>query len=212
MYFFTIHHGNWSSQPPIDHHLEVGHVHLRPLWQRRQWCVECKGCSIINHVWNYLWITISLAHKTSSYSLWKIDFMRTKVIANEKYAKKIVSDALIVVLVTTLTFKINVLLYHPPWKLKFTATHWSSFGSGSRSLATFVAKKAVVYPKYMPYVVSICIKVLLLSHVKSKLYITSTPSILPILLRVMLDRDTTNFITLNWCVINHWKVIQTFIY
>ena len=49
--------------------------------------------------------------------------MRTKVIANEKYAKKIVSNALIVVLVTTLTFKINVLLYHPPWKLKFIATH-----------------------------------------------------------------------------------------
>ena len=130
---------------------------------------------------NYLWITISLAHKTSSYSLWKIAFW-TKVIANAKYAKKKVSDALIIVLVTTLTFKINVLLYHPPWKLKFTTIHWSSFRSGSHSLATFVAKKVVVYPKYMPYVVSICIKVLLLSHVESKLYITDTPSILPILL------------------------------
>ena len=132
---------------------------------------------------NYLWITISLAHKTSSYSLWKITFW-TKVIANAKYAttKKNVLDALIIVLVTTLTFKINVLLYHPPWKLKFTTIHWSSFRSGSRSLATFVAKKVVVYPKYMPYVVSICIKVLLLSHVESKLYITGTPSILPILL------------------------------
>ena len=132
---------------------------------------------------NYLWITISLVHKTSSYSLWKIAFW-TKVIANAKYAKKKkkVSDALIIVLVTTLTFKINVLLYHPPWKLKFTTIHWSSFRSGSCSLANFVAKKVVVFPKYMPYVVSICIKVLLLSHVESKLYITGTPSILPILL------------------------------
>ena len=191
MCFFITHHGSWSSQPPIECPLEVDHVHLQPLWQRRQWCVECKGCY---HHKSCAELPLNLAHKTSSYSLWKIAFYEDKGYSKCKICKKKkkVLNALIVVLVTSLTFKINVLLYHPPWKLKFTTTHWSTFGSGSHSLATSVAKKAMVYPKYMPYVASICIKV---SHVESKLYITSTPSILPILLRVMLDRDTTNFIT-----------------
>ena len=55
----------------------------------------------------------------------KVHFTRTKDIANAKYAKKKKKflDILIVALVMTLTFKINVLLYHPPWKLEFTTTH-----------------------------------------------------------------------------------------
>ena len=43
MCFLIAHLRIWSPRPPINSHLEVDEVHLRPLWQRRQ-CAQCNFC------------------------------------------------------------------------------------------------------------------------------------------------------------------------
>ena len=97
---------------------------LEPILGPRSRCVECKGCyhhkSCAELPSN---CNIPNAQKHPLILFEKLHFKRTKDIANAKYEKKFVLDALIVVLITTLTFRINVLLYHSPWKLKFTTTH-----------------------------------------------------------------------------------------
>ena len=97
---------------------------LEPVLGPRSRCVECKGCyhhkSCAELPSN---CNIPNAQKHPLILFEKSHFKRTKDIANAKYEKKFVLDALIVVLITTLTFRINVLLYHSPWKLKFTTTH-----------------------------------------------------------------------------------------
>ena len=126
--------------------------------------------TIINHVRNYpLGCTIPCTQSILLFSLTK------KVSA--KSAKNITRNIVISVTIAISTFMLDVLLYLPPWKLNSTTIHWHPFGSGSHSLATFVAKKTKVCPIYVIHVVFGFIEgVLNDSHVDSKFYVISTLS------------------------------------
>ena len=126
--------------------------------------------TIINHARNYpLGCTIPCTQST-------LLFSSTKIVS-AKSAKNIIGNTFISVTVATSTFTSNVLFYLPPWKLNSTTIHWHPFGRGSRSLATFMAKKTKVCPICVIHAVFGFIEgVLIDSHIDSKFYITSTLS------------------------------------
>ena len=121
----------------------------------------------------------------------------TMNLANAKFAKNIVRNTLIVVLVATLTFTLDVLFYCI--KVRSTTTHWLPFASRSCSLATFVAKKARVCPICVSYVVSGHIKDVLIFYTKSKLYVTITSSTSSIPLKsINLTPHFVNYVFEKW--------------
>ena len=103
------------------------------------------GTCFINLVRNYPLgcCTIPCTHYIILFSLMNGHIILREKKAIAKSTKKCVRNTVIFVNDATLSFTLNVVLYHSPWKQKqkSTTTHWLPFGRGWHSLAIFVAKK-----------------------------------------------------------------------
>ena len=181
---FTIRSTPWSSIKTIEVEIIVMGA-TNKYWVLAIVVKNAMWDTIINHARNYpLGCTIPC---TQSILL----FSSTKKVS-AKFAKNITGNTFIGVTIVTSTFTSDVLLYLPPWKLNSTTIHWHPFGSGLRSLATFVAKKTKVCPICVPLVVSWFIEVVLILHADSKSYGTITPSTSSILLNSI--NPTPNYV------------------
>ena len=121
-----------------------------------------------------------------------------KNIENVNSVKKLMMNTLIDVTIATLTFMSDVLFYN--LKPNSMTTPWLPLASQSCSLVTFMAKKERASLIYVLHAVFGFIEVVLFTHKESKLYVTSTNSISPILPlnSVKLSLDFVNFVFKKW--------------